>query len=107
VREPLLVLDGQLRVVSANRAFFRMFRTTAKQTEGELIYELGAGQWDISKLRELLEEILPQNTKFEDYEVAVELPKLGRRTFLLNGQRLEQPEGVADLILLALEDVTE
>jgi two-component system CheB/CheR fusion protein len=106
VREPLLVLDGELRAVSANRSFYRTFRTTAKQTEGELVYELGNGQWDIVELRTLLEEILPKNKKFEDYEVEVEIPKLGRRRFVLNARRLEQAEAPDDLILLALEDLT-
>jgi len=105
VREPLVVLDGELRVISANRSFYHIFRTTAKQTEGELIYELGSGQWDIPKLRELLEEILPHNAKFEDYEVEAEMPKIGRRVFVLNARRLEHLNG-GDLILLALEDMT-
>jgi two-component system CheB/CheR fusion protein len=106
VREPLVVLSQQLRVISANKSFYRTFRTTAMHTEGELIYELGMGQWNISKLRTLLEEILPKNTKFEDYEVEVTLPKLGRRVFALNARRLEQPEGGGNLILLAMEDMT-
>jgi len=106
VREPLLVLDGQLSVVSANRTFYRIFRTTPKQTEGELVYELGSGQWDIPELRKLLEKILPQDSVFEDYEVEVELPKLGRRSFVLNARRMKQLEGSGDLILLALEDMT-
>jgi two-component system CheB/CheR fusion protein len=106
VREPLVVLSKDLRVVSANRAFYHVFRTTLKQTEGELIYELGMGQWDIPKLRQLLEEILPKDARFEDFEVEVEIPKLGRRTFALNARRLEQPTEEGSLILLALEDMT-
>lgn len=106
VREPLLVLDSRLRVVSANKSFYRLFRSTPKQTEGELIYELGAGQWNIPQLRRLLEEILSENTSFEDYETETELPKLGKRTLLLNARRLEQPGSTADLILLAMEDMT-
>jgi two-component system CheB/CheR fusion protein len=106
VREPLIVLNKELRVVSANRAFYHSFRTTPKQTEGELIYELGTGQWDIPKLRQLLEEILPKDAKFEDFEVEVEIPRLGRRIFALNARRLEQRAEEGNLILLALEDMT-
>ena len=106
VREPLLVLNEALRVVSANHAFYQKFRTTRRKTEGELIYELGDGRWDIPKLRQLLEEILPKNTRFEDYEVEVELPGGDRRAFVLNARRLEQAVEADNLILLALEDMT-
>jgi two-component system CheB/CheR fusion protein len=106
VREPLVVLDGELKVVSANRAFYRVFRTTPRQTEHESIFDLGAGQWDIPKLRKLLEEILPRNATFEDYEVEVNIPRLGRRVFVLNARRIEQDQGAGKLILLALEDMT-
>ncbi len=105
VREPLLVLDRDLKVVSANRSFYRVFRTTARQTEGEAIFDLAAGRWDIPRLRKLLEEILPRNSVFEDYEVEVEIPKVGRRVFVLNARRLPL-EGAGDLVLLALEDMT-
>jgi two-component system CheB/CheR fusion protein len=105
LREPLLVLDRGLKVVSANRSFYRAFRTTARQTEGESIFELAAGRWDIPKLRTLLEEILPKNSAFEDYEVEVEIPKFGRRVFVLNARRLQVDSG-GDQILLALEDMT-
>ncbi|MEQ1827126.1 MAG: PAS domain-containing protein, partial [Pirellula sp.] len=106
VREPLIVLNPELRVLSANQSFYRTFQTNAKQTEGELIYELGASQWDVPKLRELLELVLPTKATVENYEVEVVLPKLGRRVFILNARRLEQSAGVGDLILLALEDAT-
>jgi two-component system CheB/CheR fusion protein len=106
VREPLLVLDIDLRVVSANKSFYRVFHTTQTQTEGKPVYELGTGQWDIEKLRTLLEDILPKNTKFENYEVEAEIPKLGRRVFTLNARRMKQLAGMSDLILLAFEDMT-
>jgi two-component system CheB/CheR fusion protein len=106
VREPLIVLGHDLRVISANRSFYRTFRTTAKQTEGELIHRLGIGQWDIPGLRKLFESILPKDSKFEDYEVEVELPKLGPRVFVLNARRLAQPAATGDMILLALGDMT-
>jgi two-component system CheB/CheR fusion protein len=104
---PILVLNGELQVVSANRAFYRKFQLGEKQTEGTLIYRLGSGQWDVKKLRKLLEEILPADNAFEDYEVNAEFPNLGRRTFLLNGRRLEQSEEKEEMILLVLEDVTK
>jgi two-component system CheB/CheR fusion protein len=106
VREPLVVLDADLRVVSANRSFYRVFRTTARQTEQASIFELAAGQWDTAKLRTLLEEILPKNKSFEDYEMAVEIPRIGRRVFMLNARRLDRDERAGNLILLAFEDMT-
>ena len=92
--------------MTANPAFYRTFHTAHEQTLGHLIYELGTGQWRIKKLQVLLEAIVSQSSKFDDYEVEVEIPMLGPRTFALNARRLEQPHGVGNLILLALEDVT-
>ncbi|HLH31366.1 MAG TPA: CheR family methyltransferase, partial [Terriglobia bacterium] len=106
VREPLLVLDQHLRVVTANRSFNETFHTTAKSTEGALVYEIGGGRWNISKFRELLEEILPQNTRFENFRTEVEIPTVGRRVFALNARRVEQPMETGGMILLAFEDVT-
>jgi len=107
VREPLVVLDDQMRVVSANRAFYRTFRVTPEETQGRLLYELGNRQWDIPALKELLESILPQNTSFEDFEVTHDFPHLGRRTMLLNARRLYREGERPHLILLAIQDVTE
>ena len=107
VREALIVLDGQLRVRTANRAFYQMFRARPAETEGRLIYELGDQQWDIPRLRTLLEELLPQNRHFENYELEHDFPLIGRRTMLLNAHRVIQLEGEPNqLILLAIEDVT-
>jgi PAS domain S-box-containing protein len=105
VREPLLVLDGHLRVQSANRSFYRTFGVSPPETEGRLLYELGNGQWAIPRLRTLLEEILPQDTAFDDFEIEHDFPDIGWKAMLLNARRLRQ-EGV-DQILLAIEDVTE
>jgi PAS domain S-box-containing protein len=105
VRDPLIVLDNDLRVVTANRAFYRVFATTPEETEGRLLYELGNRQWDIPELRRLLGEILPQNTAFNDYAVTHDFERIGPRTMLLNARRLHR-EGKADLILLAIEDIT-
>lgn len=107
VREPLLVLDGSLKVVSANPSFYRLFQTAPKETEGTLIYELGNGQWDIQRLRQLLEDILPRSTEFSDYEVIHDFEQIGRRIMLLNARRLERPEKERQMILLAIDDVTE
>jgi two-component system CheB/CheR fusion protein len=107
VREPLLVLNGDLLVISANRAFYRMFRTSPAETEKRRLYDLGNGQWHIPSLRELLEEIIPKNTSFEDFVVEVEFPDLGRKKMLLNARRIPGEESQTELILLALEDVTE
>ena len=107
VREPMLVLDGQLRVRTANRSFYRTFRVTKPDTEGRLLYDLGNGQWDIPKLRSLLEEILPQNTALNDYEVAHDFEAIGPKVMLLNARRIYREGNETELILLAIEDITE
>jgi signal transduction histidine kinase len=106
LREPLLVLNGNLRVVSANSAFYQFFKDVPQETENRLIYELGDGQWDIPALRDLLEEILPKDSVFQDFGVDVDFPIIGRRTMVLNARRLHRERGDQGLILLALEDIT-
>ena len=107
VREPLVVLDEHLQVVSANQAFYSTFRVEPGGTLGQVLYELGNGQWDIPALRQLLEEILPQNATFDDFEVTHEFEQIGRRTMLLNARRILSEAGQTRLILLAIEDITE
>ena len=107
VREPLVVLDAGLRVLSANRAFYRVFGVVPEETEGRLLYELGNREWDISELRRLLEDILPQNTFFEDYEVEHDFRHIGRKTMLLNARRIYREANKTDMILLAIEDIHE
>ncbi|MCA1795035.1 MAG: PAS domain-containing protein, partial [Desulfobacteraceae bacterium] len=107
VREPLLVLDTSLKVVSANPSFYQNFCVTPENTEGTLIYDLGNGQWDIPKLRELLEEILPQNAVFNDFEVEHSFEIIGPKIMHLNARKIYQESSQAQLILLAIEDVTE
>ena len=102
IREPLLILDADLRVQSANRAFYQSFQTTAAATEQHQFFTLGTGQWDIPALRTLLEEVLPQKHSLMDYEVEQTFPEIGHKIILLNARRIE---GDA-LILLALEDIT-
>jgi two-component system, chemotaxis family, CheB/CheR fusion protein len=107
VREPLVVLDGGMRVVRANDAFYRVFVVQPKDTEDRAIYDLGNREWDIPELRRLLEDILPAHMVMTDYRVEHEFPRIGRRSFLLNARRLQVREGERELILLAFEDVTE
>ncbi len=107
VREPLVVLDADLRVVSANRAFYRTFQVAPQETEGRHLYELGNRQWDIPELRRLLEDILPQNTEFNDYEVRHRFERIGERIMWLNARRIYREGEKTQLILLAIEDVTE
>jgi chemotaxis methyl-accepting protein methylase/signal transduction histidine kinase len=107
VREPLLVLDADLRVISANRAFYSEFQVSEKQTVGQPLYELGNQEWDIGELRTLLAEVLPRKKVLNDFEVAHEFRGLGRRVMLLNARALVRGGERPDLILLAIEDVTE
>jgi signal transduction histidine kinase/DNA-binding response OmpR family regulator len=106
VREPLLMLDTTLRVRSANRAFYQTFRVTSAETEDQLIYELGNGQWDIPALRTLLEDIVPKNSVFDDFELEHTFPAIGRRVMLLNARQLRAGSH-GELLVLAMEDVTE
>src|SRR3954447_3165374 len=106
VREPLLILDATLRVQSANRAFYQTFHVSAEETENRLIYELGNGQWDIPALRTLLEDVIPTSSVFNDFELEHTFPFIGRRVMLLNGRKLREGSH-AELLVLAMEDVTE
>jgi two-component system CheB/CheR fusion protein len=105
VREPLIILDREYTVQSANTAFYRTFQVTPEDTVHKRIYELGNRQWDIPQLHKLLEEIIPQNASFDDYEVEHDFPAIGWRKMLLNARRIEQIGAQLDLILLAIEDV--
>lgn len=109
VREPVLVLDRDFRVMAANESFYRVFQVDPKDTEQKVVYELGNGQWDIPALRKLLEDILPKNTFFKGFEVAHEFPSIGRKTMILNARQIHVEEDMAfpPIILLAMEDVTE
>ena len=107
VREPLVVLDADLRVISANRSFYKTFKVKSREIEGQLLYDLGNRQWNIPKLRELLEEILPKDTTFDNFEVEHEFKNIGRRVMHLNARRIYRETNETHLILLAIEDVTE
>lgn len=105
VREPLLVLDDLLRVVSANRSFYQMFQVTPREVEQQLLYHLCGGAWDIPDLRALLEDVLPKRTSFQDFVVAKVFPHVGRKVLMLNGRRLEQEATQPGRILLAFEEL--
>jgi PAS domain S-box-containing protein len=107
VREPLVVLDNDLRVISVNRSFYQTFNVTPEDAEGKLIYDLGNRQWNISMLRVLLEEIIPKSNQFENFEVEHEFPTIGRRTMRLNARQIYSKGIGAQMILLAIEDITE
>ena len=106
IRDPLLVLDQQLRVVTASRAFCRTFRMNPEDIQGRPVYQLGVGQWDIPELRLLLGEVAPQHAVMEAYEVERDFPIIGRRSMLLNAREVFN-QGTQKLILLAIEDVTD
>ena len=107
IRDPLLVLDQDLRVVTANRAFCQAFRMNLQDIHGRPVYGLGDGQWDIPELRLLLEGVAPQHAVMEAYEVERDFPVIGRRSMLLNARELFFQKSARKLILLAIEDVTD
>ena len=106
VREPLLVLDGALHVRTASQSFYRTFGVFPEETIGKLVFDLGNGQWNIPALRRLLEEVLPQEKSFRNFEVSHEFSSLGPRVMLLNGRKLLQEDDEPEGVLLAIEDVT-
>jgi PAS domain S-box-containing protein len=106
VREPLIALDQDLRVVTASRSFYEVFKVNPEETVGQLIYDLGNKQWAIPKLRELLETILPEKATFDNYEVEHDFTTIGRRIMLLNARQIERASGKERIILLAIEDIT-
>lgn len=109
VREPVLILDEKFRVMAANESFYQVFQVDQKDTEQQVVYELGNGQWNIPALRKLLEDILPKNTFFKGFEVTHEFPSIGHKTIILNARQIHVKEDASfpPIILLAMEDVTE
>ncbi|MFL6416416.1 MAG: HWE histidine kinase domain-containing protein [Bryobacteraceae bacterium] len=103
LRNPFLVLDWELRVKKANAPFYATFRVKPDETEGRYIYDLGNGEWDLPRLRELLEQILPRNESFDDFEVEHTFREIGQRVMVLNARRIDHLK----LILLIIEDATE
>jgi len=113
IREPVLILNKDLRVMTANESFYRMFQVEPKDTEDKIVYELGNGQWNIPSLRKLLEDILPKNTFFKGFEVTHEFPFIGRKVMILNARQIhpKKEDTVSKIfppiILLAIEDVSD
>jgi signal transduction histidine kinase len=107
VREPLVVLNVDLKILSANRSFYNTFKVIPDETVGKFIYDLGDRQWDIPRLRTLFEDILPKNTRFDNFEVEHDFPIIGRKIMLLNARRIYREDIGMQMILLAIEDITE
>ncbi|QEC80365.1 PAS domain S-box protein [Mucilaginibacter ginsenosidivorax] len=107
VRESLVVLNPDFKVLSVNDHFLKTFKVTKEETEGKLLYELGNGQWNIPKLKELLENILPTNNPVEEFEVEHDFPHIGKKLMLLNAHRVELEGQYKDRILIAIEDITD
>ncbi len=107
VREPLIILDENLRIKTANRSFYQTFQTSPEETENRFLYDLGSRQWNIPELKRLLVDALPQNASFQDLEVEHEFPAIGLKTMRLNARRILRGAGGPPLILLAMEDVTQ
>jgi two-component system CheB/CheR fusion protein len=107
IRESLLILDKNLRIKNANTSFYKTFRVTEEETEGKLLYDVGNRQWDIPRLKELLEEIIPRNSQVADFEVIHTFPHIGEKVMVLNARRLVRKLHAEHLVLLAIEDITQ
>ena len=107
VREPLIILYEDLSVALANRSFYQSYKVRPEETEGSFSYDLGNRQWDIPKLRELLEGILPKTTSFDNFEIEHDFLDIGRRIMLLNACRIYLEANRTKLIILTIEDITE
>jgi two-component system CheB/CheR fusion protein len=107
VREPLLILNKELRVVRANSAFYEFFKTHPEEVEGQRMYEIGEGQWDDSGLRAQLEEIIPGNASFVAFEMVKAFPQIGEKALVIQGHRLPYSEQRGDLFLIAIDDITD
>jgi two-component system cell cycle sensor histidine kinase PleC len=107
IQEPFLILDKNLHVKTANHEFYKIFKVSIEETSDKLIYDLGNGQWNIPKLKELLEEIIPENNQFRDFEVEHEFPNIGQKTMLLNARRIYRDTIDKQMILLVIQDITE
>ncbi|MHA1293544.1 MAG: ATP-binding protein [Promethearchaeota archaeon] len=107
VRDPLILLDKDLRVISANKSFYETFKVSPEETKNNFLYDLGNGQWDIPELLKLLKNIILINTQFDNFEVSHNFETIGERIMVLNARKLIQEEGKQELILLAIEDKTK
>jgi len=107
LREPFIVLDQNLVIKTANRSFYNTFKGSATETEGKFIYDLGNGQWDLPELRTLLKEVLGKGHPIHDFEVEQTFPAIGYRIMRLNARRVASVNSQPDLILLAIDDITD
>jgi len=107
VHEPMLILDKHIRIISANKSFCKTFHVIEKESIGLSLYKLGNNQWNILRLRELLEDIIPKKIHFHDFEVEQTFPVIGKKTMLLNAHRIVQPSQNEELIVLTISDITE
>ena len=105
--EPLIILYEDLKVALASRSFYQTFGVKLDETEGQFIYALGNHQWDIPKLRHLLEEILPKTTSFDNFEIEHDFPSIGKRIMLLNACRIYIKANSTKLIIITIKDITE
>jgi two-component system CheB/CheR fusion protein len=107
IREAVLILDKDFRVRSANKSYYRIFKTTEEETEGMLIYELGNRQWDILALRQVLEDVVAKSSTVDGFEVQHNFPAIGPKTMRLHARSITQKLLQKQLIILAIEDITE
>jgi two-component system CheB/CheR fusion protein len=107
IREPLVILDGKLSIKTANASFYKKFDVEERDTEGELFYEIQNHQWDDYLMRSLFEKILPEKERLTDFEITLTFPSIGKRTMLMNARQIVNEKTAEQLILLAIEDVTE
>jgi two-component system CheB/CheR fusion protein len=104
VRQPLIVLDADLRVTSGNRAFYRTFDLLTADVQGHLVWDIAGGAWSTTALREQVERVLPANSSFEGVDIEATFPRVGRKRLIVNGRKLEQDIGLPGRILLVMEE---
>ncbi len=107
IHEPMLILDKNIRVKSANKSFCKLFRVSEEESKGVSLYKLGDSQWNIPRLKELLEDIVQKNNRFDNFEVEHEFPEIGKKSMLLNAHRIKQKIKNEELIVLTIADITE
>jgi PAS domain S-box-containing protein len=107
IREPLIILDSKLKVKSANKSFYNYFKVSPEETEGQFIYDLGNRQWNIPRLKELLENIIPEKNSFDNFMVEHTFQTIGHRIMFLNARQVYAENGKPTYILLVIEDVTD
>jgi hypothetical protein len=112
MRGPILILDKDLRIISVNESFYKVFKVESINTEGKFIYETGEGEWNIPALRRLLEDIIPEDTFFKGFEVTRNFPLIGDKTMILSARQIHLKEDnnkevFPSMIFVSMEDVTE